>query len=138
MAFWLVAAKVAVIVTITLVTVLLGGKLVNVVFRAADGAGRSPTPPPGQDQAPQTRAAASQLRGGAWIGMLERLAIIVSLLSGYPEGIAVTLAIKGLARYPELKAPDTGVAERFIIGTFTSALLAVAGAGLADWIVGLW
>ena len=48
------------------------------------------------------------------------------------------LAIKGLARYPELKGPaDSGVpvtahavAERFIIGTFTSVLWAIGCAGL--------
>ncbi|MEE6272215.1 hypothetical protein [Georgenia wangjunii] len=64
------------------------------------------------------------LRGGAWIGMLERLVITGSIIAGFPEGIAVVLAIKGLGRYPELREahPDkrSPAAERFIIGTLVS------------------
>ena len=37
------------------------------------------------------------------------------------------LGLKGLGRYPELRNQEhTGTAERFIIGTFTSVLWAVA------------
>ena len=79
-------------------------------------------------------AAASVLRGGAWIGMLERLAIFATLVAGWPEGLAVVLAVKGLGRYPELRAAEdgvrTGVAERFIIGTFASVLWACGCAGV--------
>ncbi|MFC4555153.1 hypothetical protein [Georgenia faecalis] len=66
------------------------------------------------------------LRGGAWIGMLERAAITGSIIGGFPEGVAVVLAIKGLGRYPELREahPDkrSPAAERFIIGTLVSFL----------------
>lgn len=70
------------------------------------------------------------LRGGAWIGLLERLAVVSTLLAAWPEGLAVVLAVKGLARYSELKRPN-GAAERFIIGTFCSVLWASACAGIA-------
>jgi hypothetical protein len=63
------------------------------------------------------------LRGGAWIGALERLALLGTLLAGWPEGLAVIVAVKGLARYPELRSVSgagTGANERFIIGTFAS------------------
>ncbi|WP_070161575.1 hypothetical protein [Nesterenkonia sp. PF2B19] len=70
------------------------------------------------------------LRGGAWIGLLERLAVVSTLLASWPEGLAVVLAVKGLARYSELKRPN-GAAERFIIGTFCSVLWAAACAGVA-------
>ncbi|MDD9208209.1 hypothetical protein PU560_17330 [Georgenia sp. 10Sc9-8] len=64
------------------------------------------------------------LRGGAWIGMLERVAITGTMVAGLPEGVAVVLAVKGLGRYPELREahPDrrSPAAERFIIGTLTS------------------
>lgn len=71
------------------------------------------------------------LRGGAWIGVLERVGIFASLAAGYPEGVVLILAIKGLARYPELRAgQQTGVAERFIIGTLTSMTVAAACAGI--------
>lgn len=77
------------------------------------------------------RDAGSVLRGGAWIGGLERTAIVVSLLAGWPEGVALALALKGLGRYPELRNQDNpGTAERFIIGTFTSVLWAAGCAGV--------
>ena len=69
------------------------------------------------------------LRGGAWIGVLERLALTATLLLGWPEGVPVVLAVKGLGRFAELK--ETPAAERFIIGTLTSVLWAAACAGTA-------
>jgi hypothetical protein len=73
------------------------------------------------------------LRGGAWIGALERLAIYAALVAGWPEGLAVVLVVKGFGRYPELRAAEdgvrTGAAERFIIGTFASVLWACGCAG---------
>jgi F0F1-type ATP synthase membrane subunit c/vacuolar-type H+-ATPase subunit K len=68
------------------------------------------------------------LHGGAWVGALERLGVTGSLLAGWPEGLAIALAIKGLGRYPELH--DPAAAERFIIGTFASVLWACACAGV--------
>ncbi len=71
--------------------------------------------------------AGTLLRGGAWIGALERAGVVAALVAGWPEGLAVVLALKGLGRYPELRNAGTGsVAERFIIGTFTSVLWAAA------------
>ncbi len=80
----------------------------------------------------RVRQAGAVLRGGAWIGALERLGVYVALVAGWAPGVAIVLAVKGLGRYPELRnQDDTGVAERFIIGTFTSVLWAVACAGVA-------
>lgn len=127
---------------LAVVAVLVGSPVVTALFRRAD----PPVPPPGDPAAapgdpaevPGIRAAAATLRGGRWIGMLERLAIYATILSGFAEGIAVVLVIKALARYPELKATTSGAAERFIIGTFTSVLFAAGCAGLAWWLIGLW
>ena len=73
------------------------------------------------------------LRGGAWIGILERVLITGGIIVGLPEVIAVVIAVKGLGRYPELRETDNelrgGVAERFIIGTLSSFLVA-AGIGV--------
>ena len=69
------------------------------------------------------------LRGGAWIGVLERAALTATLLAGWPEGLAVVAAVKGLGRFAELRSP--AAAERFIVGTLASALWAAACAGLA-------
>ena len=41
------------------------------------------------------------LRGGAWIGALERLAVFAGLATGFPEGVAVVLALKGVGRFPD-------------------------------------
>jgi hypothetical protein len=65
------------------------------------------------------------LRGGAWLGLLERLAITGALLAGYPYGIAIVVAIKGLGRYAELR--DQPIAsERFVVGTLASLIWSVA------------
>jgi len=91
----------------------------------------------GNTRSQSTQQAGEVLRGGALIGALERAAIYASVVTGWPEGLAIILAIKGLARYPELRSPDQpasvtpqAVAERFIIGTFTSVLWSITCAGL--------
>jgi hypothetical protein len=63
------------------------------------------------------------LRGGAIIGVLERLGVGVAILTGQPVAIAYIVAIKGLGRFAELKETPVA-AERFIIGTLTSMLWA--------------
>jgi len=73
------------------------------------------------------------LRGGTWIGVLERLAITVALLAGYPAAIAFVIAIKGLGRYPELRE-HPAASERFVIGTLASMVWAAA-VGLAGWLL---
>jgi hypothetical protein len=71
------------------------------------------------------RTAGQILRGGAWISILERLAVFAALVARWPEGIAIVLAVKGLGRYPELRSGrNPGLAERFIIGTLVSVLWA--------------
>jgi hypothetical protein len=69
------------------------------------------------------------LRGGTWIGLLERLAITGSLLAGYPEAVAVVVAVKGLGRYPELREHPVA-SERFVVGTLTSMIWAATVGGL--------
>jgi hypothetical protein len=88
---------------------------------ARGGAGDGGEPPSGT----MNPAAVAILRGGAWLGLLERLAITGALLAGYPYGIAVVVAIKGLGRYAELR--DQPIAsERFVVGTLTSLIWSVA------------
>lgn len=77
----------------------------------------------------QARAEALAVLGnGAWIGLLERLAITGTILAGYPEGVAVVVAVKALGRLPELREhPVAG--ERFVVGSLASLVWAAA-AGL--------
>jgi hypothetical protein len=81
-------------------------------------AGTAAAPASGGD-APATRI----LRGGAIIGVLERLAVCLAILAGQPVAIAYVVAIKGLGRFAELKETPVA-AERFIIGTLASMLWA--------------
>src|SRR5690606_12064873 len=108
-----------------LASLAAGGPVAKAALRLAD---------PGTPAAPQGPARTSVLTGGSWIGALERIAVTVTLLSEWPEGLALVLAVKGLGRYPELRsagqADQSGVAERFIIGTFASTLWAAACAGI--------
>lgn len=120
----------SVLVDLFLVAILGGGPVTATVLWLVD---RGRTRPDSLDRAGEV------LRGGAWIGVFERCAVFAALTSGWPEGLAVVLALKGLGRYSELKAgapvagdaslPSGAVAERFIIGTFASVLWASACAG---------
>lgn len=125
-------------VAVALVAVLGGSPVTAVVLHLAD-----------RESPGSVDGAATVLRGGAWIGVFERTAVFASLVAGWPEGIAVVLALKGLGRYSELRgdhpptgvdgvaAPHGGVAERFIIGTFCSVLWAAGAAGTLVGLTGL-
>ncbi|MCR2784608.1 MULTISPECIES: hypothetical protein [unclassified Microbacterium] len=74
------------------------------------------------------------LRGGTTIGYLERVGVTLGLIAGFPEAIAVVVALKGIGRFSELSTP--AARERFIVGTLASLLWAcVIGAlvRLAIW-----
>ena len=106
-----------------LLAVVGGGPVTTRIFAAVDRA----------DTSRHTLDAAGQvLRGGAWIGALERLAVFAGLSAGFPEGVAVVLALKGVGRFPDLRSDGSGGAatERFIIGTFASVLWAAGCAGM--------
>ncbi|RNE62539.1 hypothetical protein [Cryobacterium tepidiphilum] len=74
------------------------------------------------------------LRGGLTIGILERLAVAGAILAGFPEAIAVVVAIKGVGRFTELAASEAR--ERFIIGTLASLIWASACAALVTVVNG--
>ncbi|WP_150306616.1 hypothetical protein [Planctomonas psychrotolerans] len=128
------------VVTLIMVTlaVIGGGTMASTVLDIATGGsvtrgfhggilvaarghpGDSPT------AAPQRREI---MRGGATIGVLERLSVAAVILAGYPEGLAVIIAIKGVGRFTEL-GEAAEARERFIIGTLTSWLWAASCAGV--------
>jgi hypothetical protein len=49
-----------------------------------------------------------------------------TIIAGFPEGLAIVVAVKGVGRFTELEAPEAR--ERFIIGTFASLIWACAAA----------
>lgn len=126
---WL--GQAGIVLAVGFIAVFGGVRFVERSFRFIDRPATTPS------DATALVAAGSTLRGGAWIGALERTAVYATILAGFPAGIAVVVAMKGLARYPELKVSSAGAAERFIIGTFLSILLASACAGLAICLVSL-
>jgi hypothetical protein len=91
----------------------------------------------GQDDASAAGGAAAYppqgmhevMRGGTTIGYLERISVVVAILAGFPEAIAVVVAVKGIGRFSELAAPEAR--ERFIIGTMSSLLWACVVGALA-------
>jgi hypothetical protein len=68
------------------------------------------------------------LRGGRVIGLLERLAVAGAIVAGFPEALAVIVAVKGVGRFSELE--NAAVRERFIVGTLASWIWAAAAASV--------
>lgn len=75
-----------------------------------------------------------KLKGGRLLGPMERLFIVGLALAGHVTAASVVVAAKGLLRFPELQrdaaAGPSDVTEYFLIGSFASWLLALAGAAL--------
>jgi hypothetical protein len=109
------------VLTAVLAAVTAGGPVATAVLEAADPTAVGARGGPGDPEV---------LRGGAWIGVLERAAVAGTLLADWPEGLAVVLAVKGLGRYNELRETPAA-SERFILGTLASALWAAACVGVA-------
>jgi hypothetical protein len=114
-----------------LLAVVGGGPITTRIFAFVDSSERATTTSDGESL-DRAGGAGDVLRGGAWIGALERLAVFAGLAAGFPEGVAVVLALKGVGRFPDLRADQghAGTTERFIIGTFASVLWAAACAGM--------
>ena len=122
------AYGVGIVVTVgaaALAAILGGGFVVRLALRAGGVTTADPAPSGTPDQASSD---AGPLRGGRVIGYLERAAVAGTLLAGWPEGLAVILAVKSLARFPELRAPHAS--EQFIMGTFASVLWAASMSGI--------
>ena len=107
------------------VSVLGGNPITRRVLDAAAGQRVKETPDGGivllrrddDDDAPKTL-----MRGGTTIGYLERVAVTLAIIAGFPEAIAVVVAVKGIGRFSELGEPEAR--ERFIIGTLASLVWA--------------
>ncbi len=112
---------------LTLVQLSTGNRLVRLVLTTV-GALRVPTSPQPADR----------LRGGRLLGPMERIFILGLGLAGQVTAAGIVIAAKGIIRWPELQAtpPDQRVGvdevtEYFLIGSFTSWLLALGSLWLA-------
>lgn len=112
-----------VVVILALLTSATGGWLV--VYGVLHLASRSVDAGAAAGDGPEGPQAIASLRGGTWIGILERLAVTMCILVDEPAGIAVVVAVKGLGRFPELRE-NPGASERFVIGTLASLVWSAA------------
>jgi hypothetical protein len=120
----------AVLVTgVVLVQLVTGNQLVRLILGSV-GAVR----PAGEPQ-PSDR-----LKGGRLLGPMERLLILGLGLAGQLAAATAVIAAKGIIRFPELNAQRRAtnggstideLTEYFLVGSFASWLLALAGVGLA-------
>ncbi|MCV7229665.1 hypothetical protein [Mycolicibacterium komossense] len=118
------------VVGVVLVQLVTGNQLVRLILGSV-GAVR----PAGEPQ-PSDR-----LKGGRLLGPMERLLILCLGLAGQLAAATAVIAAKGIIRFPELNAQrrdgtdSSGsgideVTEYFLVGSFASWLLALAGVGL--------
>jgi len=66
-------------------------------------------------------------RFGIAMGWFERALVFIFVVSGQVGGAALAVTAKSLARYPALERNEIN-GEYFLIGTFTSVLVAILGA----------
>lgn len=111
-----------------------GDPVVRAVFHWADASSQPTQPAPNPWDEPEQPAQHQDpaLRGGLVIGILERAAAVLSLVGGHAAGIAVIVAVKGLARYGEFS--NARQREEFIIGTLASLVWAALFAAAALWV----
>jgi hypothetical protein len=68
-----------------------------------------------------------KLKGGRFIGPIERLFLLVLIMAGQLGVMAAVVAAKGIIRFPEIsKDAEGSKAEYFLVGSFTSWALVVA------------
>jgi hypothetical protein len=74
----------------------------------------------------------TELKGGRFIGPLERIFLLALVISGQFTAIAAIVAAKGIIRFPEISkdAPGGSKAEYFLVGSFASWALVVVVAVL--------
>lgn len=125
----------ALVVVTLAVSAALGSPIASLVLRSAHvpesptvevtGDARNPVVRRRETTASAPGEVREVLRGGMWIGILERVGLTAAILAGRFELAAVVVAVKALGRYPEIRE-NPAVSERFIIGTLASLLVAGA------------
>lgn len=95
-----------------------------VVVTAPSRGSAAPDASPDGVHTDQPAESTEVLRGGTTIGILERISTAGAIVSGFPEAVAVLVALKGVGRFTELSSAEAK--ERFIIGSIASLLWASA------------
>lgn len=119
---WAVYLWVVLAIGVLLVNAVTANRIVRIILDLVNG---------GPSQGPDATPAA-----GRFIGVLERILLVILLLAGQGVSIAGIAAAKGIIRYPEISKTvrdgnTSGLsAEIFFIGTVTSWLVALATVGI--------
>jgi hypothetical protein len=118
------------VVAVVLLQVVTGNQLVRLVLGSVGA-----VKPAGQPQA------SDRLKGGRLLGPMERLLILGLGLAGQLAAATAVVAAKSIIRFPEInaqKARENGhigiddVTEYFLVGSFTSWIVALGGLALAQ------
>ena len=124
------SAVVGVVVLLTVPANRVVADILAVARHSSQGSGKIVVTgcEPLQESGKQDEAGIS-MRGGRWIGPLERILILLLASVEAPAAIAAIVAAKGVIRFPEISQDKAGQkAEEFLIGSFASWILAVLGA----------
>lgn len=66
-------------------------------------------------------------RAGRWIGVLERLLILVLMLAGQAAAAGLVIAAKSILRFPEISGKPAAIDPEYVlVGSLTSWLIAFA------------
>ena len=128
------AAKMSAVVGVVVLLTVPANRVVADILAVArhstqgDGKAVAADREPAQESGKQGEMESS-MRGGRWIGPLERILILLLASVEAPAAIAAIVAAKGVIRFPEISQDKAGQkAEEFLIGSFVSWILAVLGA----------
>ena len=128
------AAKMSAVVGVVVLLTVPANRVVADILAVArhstqgDGKAVAADREPSQESGKQGEMESS-MRGGRWIGPLERILILLLASVESPATIAAIVAAKGVIRFPEISQDKAGQkAEEFLIGSFVSWILAVLGA----------
>ena len=128
------AAKMSAVVGVVILLAVPANRVVADILAVArhstqgDGKTDAADCEPSQESGRQDELGSS-MRGGRWIGPLERILILLLASVEAPAAIAAIVAAKGVIRFPEISQDKAGQkAEEFLIGSFASWILAVLGA----------
>lgn len=73
-----------------------------------------------------TESAPLKTNASAWIGIVERILILIFILAGQLQAIGFLVAAKSVFRFSEIQKEGNPKAEYFLLGTLISFLAAVA------------
>ena len=73
----------------------------------------------------QTESKPMKADASAWIGIIERILILIFILAGQFQAIGFLVAAKSVFRFSEIKKDDNPKAEYFLLGTLVSFLVAI-------------